>query len=297
MRVWLTQHSRALVATLTRFARSPLASLLNVAVIGIAAALPVGLYVVLDNLQQVVRAHGSAPQLSLYLALDASDPDVAAIRRRLEQDLRVAKFNFVPREQALQELTAGAGLAAVVESLQHNPLPHAFVVDPRGRGPEALETLRDEFRKWPKVAHVQLDSAWAKRLDALLNVGEVALLLLAAALGFGMITVTFNTIRLQILAQREEIEVSRLLGAIDPYIRRPFLYYGTLLGAAGAVAAWALVWLGIVTLNTSLSELGLLYGTTLQLQPLSILDSGRVALVLIALGWLGAWLSVRRHLG
>lgn len=297
MRIWLTQHARTLVATLSRFARSPLASLLNVAVIGIALALPVGLYVVLDNLQHLARTHGSAPQLSLYMALDAGSQEVALIRDRLQQDPRVEKFSFVPRDQALRELKASTGLSEVIDSLQHNPLPDAFVVDARNGGAETQETLRDELRRWPKVAHVQLDSAWAKRLEALLQLGRFALLLLAAALAFGMVTITFNTIRLQILTQREEVEVCRLLGATDPFIRRPFLYYGLVLGAAGALAAWALVWLSIYLLNENLTEVGHLYGAAVQLRPLTLEDSSGVLLFSTWLCWLGAWLSVRQHLG
>ena len=297
MRIWLAQHARTLAATLARFARSPLSSLLNVAVIGVALALPVSLYVILGNLQQLAQAHGSTPQLSLYMALDAGDQEVALVRDRLQQDPRVGRFSFVPRDQALQDLKSSAGLAEVVDSLHQNPLPHAFVVDPRSGSAESLERLRDELRKWPKVAHVQLDSAWARRLDALLRVGAIALLLLAAALAFGMVTVTFNTIRLHILTQREEVEVSRLLGATDPFIRRPFLYYGVILGAAGAAAAWVLVWLGVYVLNQGLTEIGQLYGTGLQLRPLTAEDSGGILVLSAALCWLGAWLSVRRHLG
>jgi cell division transport system permease protein len=296
MRAWLTQHARALAATLSRLVRAPLASALNVAVIGIALALPLGLYLVLANLQGLARAHGSTPQLSLYLALEASAADVARIEERLQQHPRVHKFVFVPRDQALRELMAGAGLADVIASLPHNPLPDAFVVDTRDGRAQMLEALRDELRQWPKVGHVQLDSTWAKRLEALLNVGRVALLVLAAALGLGMATASFNTIRLQILSQREEIEVSGLLGATDRFIQRPFLYYGALLGLGSALLAWCLVELGVHTLNHSLIEVGTLYDTTVRLRRLSPEESGSLVLFSTILCWIGAWLSVRSHL-
>lgn len=296
MRIWLTQHARTLAATLARLARSRIAGLLNIAVIGIALALPVGGYVVLGNLQHLARTHGSTPQLSLFLALDAGSDDAASVRDRLKQHANVLKFSFVPRDQALRELKASAGLAEVVDSLQHNPLPDAFVVDARESGAENLEKLREEFRKWPKVAHVQLDSAWAKRLDALLRLGKFVLLLLAAVLAFGMVTVTFNTIRLQILTQREEIEVSRLIGATDPFIRRPFLYYGAVLGAFGGLTAWALVVAGAYALNRSLTEIGQIYGVSVDLQPLTLVESAGIVMFSTWLCWLGAWLSVQQHL-
>jgi cell division transport system permease protein len=280
---------------MARLASSPLASGLNVAVIGIALALPAGLYVVLGNLQHLARAYGSAPQLSLYLALDAGAADASLIRDRLAQQAQVASFRFVPRDQALRELKAGAGIADVIDSLPRNPLPDAFVIEASHGNPATLEALRDEFRTWPKVAHVQLDALWARRLDALLRVGKFVLLLLAASLAFGMVTVTFNTIRLQILTQREEIEISKLIGATDAFIRRPFLYYGALLGTAGGGAAWALVALATAGLNHGLVELVNLYGSNFRLQPLSAEDGASLLGFSAWLCWLGAWLSVRQH--
>jgi cell division transport system permease protein len=297
MRSWLTQHGRGCAAACMRLVGSPLASTLNVAVIGIALALPAGLYVVLGNLQDLARAHGGGPQVSVYMALDAGGSDVASVRDRLKQHARVERFRFVPRDQALRELKTSVGIADVVDTLQHNPLPDAFVIDAKEANPEALEALRGEFRKWPKVAHVQLDSAWARRLDALLTAGKFALLLLAASLAFGMVAVTFNTIRLQILTQREEIEISNLIGATDAFIRRPFLYHGAVLGAAGGLAAWALVWLGVHVLNQGLTELAQLYGANLRLQPPSLEDGGSLLLFSTWLSWFGAWLCVQQHLG
>jgi cell division transport system permease protein len=296
MKIWLTQHARALSGTLARFSRARTTSLLNIAVIGIALALPAGGYVVLENVQRLARAHASVPQLSLYLAHDASAEDTAGVRKRLTRHASVLKFSFIPREQALRELTASAGLGDVVSSLRHNPLPDAFVVDAKDGGAGNLEKMRAEFQKWPKVAHVQLDSAWAKRLDALLAFGEVVVLLVAAVLAFGMVAVTFNTIRLQIMTRREEIEVSRLIGATDSFIRRPFLYYGTVLGALGGFAAWVLVWAGTYALNTSLAEVGQIYGVDLSMRALTFMESAAILVLSTVTGWLGAWLSVRQHL-
>ncbi len=174
----------------------------------------------------------------------------------------------MPREQALKELKASTGLADVVDSLPQNPLPDAFVVLPRDTQPEALEKLRDEVRGWPKVTHVQLDTAWARRLEAGLKLARLAVWLLATLFAFALVAVTFNTIRLQILTRREEIEVSKLIGATDPFIRRPFLYFGALQGLAGGVAAWAIIWAGVWLLNGALAELTQLYSARIELQHL-----------------------------
>lgn len=296
MKAWLWDHIDAFSTTIARLARTPVATLLNIGVIGIALALPTGLYVALVNLQGFAHSLVSDPQLSVFLALDASRAEADRIGNRLRQHPGVRNARFVPRDQALKELKASSGLADVVDSLPQNPLPDAFVVLPRDTQPQALEALRDEVKRWPKVTHVQLDAAWARRLEAGLRLARLAAGLLATLFAFALVAVTFNTIRLQILTRREEIEVSKLIGATDPFIRRPFLYYGALQGLAGGVAAWAIVWAGVQLLNGALSELAQLYATRVELEHLSPEDSLSLLVFSAGLGWFGSWLSVSQHL-
>ena len=296
MKAWLWHQLDALRGTLTRFARTPLAALLNIGVIGVALALPAGLYVAVVNLQGLVRTLASDPQLSIFLSLDATRAEAKQIEGRLRKHPLVREARFVAREQALKELKASTGLGDVVDGLPQNPLPDAFVVLPREAGAQALEALRDEVRGWPKVSHVQLDTAWAQRLEAGLRLARLAIALLAALFAFALVAVTFNTIRLQILTRREEIEVSKLIGATDAFIRRPFLYFGALQGIAGGLAAWLIIGAAVVVLNGALSDLGQLYGTRLELRHLGLEDSLSLIAFSGVLGWLGSWLSVNQHL-
>ena len=296
MKAWFWQHRDALATTIARLARTPVATLLNLGVIGAALALPVGLYVTLDNLREFTRSLASDPQLSVFLALDAGKAAVDKIRVRLVQHPGVRDARFIPRDQALKELKTSTGLGDVVDSLPQNPLPDAFVVLPRERAPDALEKLRDDIAGWPGVTHVQLDTAWARRLEAGLKVARLAVGLLTTLFAFALVAVTFNTIRLQILTRREEIEVSKLIGATDGFIRRPFLYFGALQGLAGGVAAWAIVWGGVQLLNGALAELAMLYDARFALIPLGSGDSLSLFVFATGLGWFGAWLSVSQHL-
>jgi cell division transport system permease protein len=296
VRAWLWHQLDSFATTVARFARSPIVTLLNVGVIGIALALPVGLYVALDNVRGAVHTLASDPQLSVFLALDAGRSDTEKIAARLKQHPSVREVRYVPRDQALKELKASTGLADVVDSLPNNPLPDAFVVQPRDPAPEVLERLRDEIGAWPKVTHVQLDAAWARRLEAGLRVARLAVWVLAALFAFALVAVTFNTIRLQILTRREEIEVSKLIGATDSFIRRPFLYFGALQGLLGGGAAWAIIWVSLQLLNNGLADLSLLYATQIELRHLGTEDSASLLLFSAALGWFGSWLSVDQHL-
>ena len=296
MRAWLTQHGRAALATAARLGRSPLTTLFNVIVVGIALALPAGLYVGLVNVQKAVRTVSPEPQLTLFLALDASKADASAVDTRLKQHPQVARMRYVPRERALEDLKRATGMTGVAEALDRNPLPDAFVIDSTDGTPEAMERLRAELAAWPKVAHVQLDAEWAQRLDAALRLGRVALMLFGTVLAFALVAITFNTISLQILTRREEIEVTTLIGATDAFIRRPFLYYGAALGLLGGLAAWGFVWAATAVLNGALVDLSYLYGARWEIGQLGARDSLSLLAFAAVLGWLGAWLSVGRHL-
>jgi cell division transport system permease protein len=293
MRTWFHLHATALRDTLRRLAAAPLATLLNVVVMGVALSLPAGLYSGLARLQSAIGQLASDPQVTIFLALDAGQTDVADLERRLRDHPDVRSARFVSRDDALADLRRSVQMGDVLDALGQNPLPDAFVVTARDNQPDALERLRDAARHWPKVADVSLDSAWARRLEAGLRLGRVLTALLAALLGAALVGVTFNTIRLQILSRREEIEVAKLIGATNGFIRRPFLYYGTLQGLGGGAVAGAILAGGVWALNRNLA------GLTGELDIFQGLGASAGAALLgisTLLGWLGAWLSVSRHL-
>ena len=295
MSSWLRQHWQTFRLTLARLRGNPVATLLNVMVIGVALALPLGGYLLLQNLGGVTREIAGNPQVSLFLARDAGKADIAALQARLKQIPGVRAVRFIPREQALAGLRRSENMADVIATLQTNPLPDAFVLETGGTAAE-LEKLEPELKALPKIAHVQLDSAWVKRLETLIELGRTAVLILATLLASGLVAVTFNTIRLQILTQKDEIEVSKLIGATDAFIRRPFFHLGLIQGALGGLAALAIVYLCRLILNRSILELAQLYGSDFRLGFFGFSDCLALLVFAAFLGWLGAYMSVSRHL-
>jgi cell division transport system permease protein len=291
-----SEHIRVALSTLQRMLATPVASILNILVIGITLSLPTGLYVLLQNVQLLANQVVGTPQISVFLTMDASKEEIRRIGKQLQLHDMVDHIEYVPREQALEQLKRSTGLTDVVGGLSQNPLPDAYIVFPKKSDPQLLEALRDELQKLPSLDKVQLDSAWAHKLDALLKFGRLAVLILAALLSLALVAITFNTIRLQILTQRDEIEVSRLIGATNAFIRRPFLYFGLLQGLLGGVAAWLLISASLALLNNSLASLAQLYTSNFTLQSLSVADTLTLLLFSAYLGWMGSWLSVAQHL-
>ncbi len=291
MNAWLSQHRAASVSALRRLWATPLNTLLSLLVIGIALTLPAFGYILLDSLRDLGKNSSSVQQISLFMNLDASRKDVGDIENRLKQ-AATGKWRFVPKEEAIKRMQAKEGMAEIVASLPRNPLPDAFIVEPTNTEPEALEILRKEIASWPKVAHVQLDSAWVKRFDAFLKLGKLALWLLAGIFAAGLVAATFNTIRLQVLAQAAEIEVARMIGATDVFVRRPFYYFGALQGALGGLLAAGLVLGALSLLAGPVSDLAALYGGSFSLRAPGAVEVAALMSIGAFLGWLGAQLSV-----
>jgi len=292
----LVQHIGILRTALRRIFSSRLGGFFNILVIGIALSLPAGMYLLLQNLQGLVTQLSGTPQISLFLSLDAKTDDIDKLRRQLAQHPDIARVEFVARADALEQLKQSTGLADVIGGLQQNPLPDAFVIYPKPGEAQTLEALRNELAKLPRVEQAQLDSAWAYKLEALLKFGRIVALILAGLLSLALVAITFNTIRLQILTQSSEIEVAKLIGATNGFIRRPFLYFGAAQGLLGGIMAWLIITLSLLLLNHQVNALSQLYASQFVLHPMSFGDSISLLLFSMYLGWLGAWLSVARHL-
>lgn len=297
MKQWLAQHRLAFALVAGRARRTPLSLLLMVAVIGVTLSLPAMLYVGLDNLQRFAGNFvGSTPQISLFLKLDASEAQVKDIGERLGKHAGVASYRFVSRDNAWQEMQRSTGLADVGGGLEQNPLPDAYIVEAKGSDPVALEALHGEMQQWPGVEHAQLDAVWVERLHTLLQLGSKLVTVIAVLLGLALLIITGNSIRLQIATQREEIELSRLIGATDRFIRRPFLYAGMLYGIGGGLAALAILSTVVWMFNASIVDLAQSYASDFRL----VMPTADVCLALLGgstlLGWTGAYVAVNRAL-
>lgn len=291
MKAWLEHNLHSLGQAWRTLAGQPFASLFSILVMGIALALPTGLYVGLANLDRLAGGVPTQPELTLYLK-PGTDPGQG---RRLAQDLAgrrdVARARFVAKEEGLLHLQE-AGLAELIAGLDANPLPDAILVTAAGTAPADLERLATDLGKRPEADRLIADTDWARRLAALLAFGHELVLLLAVLLGLALAAITGNTIRLQIYAAREEIEVSRLIGATDRFIRRPFLYFGALQGLLGGLAGWAIVSAGLWQLQGGLTRLAGAWGGQFSLAGLGPIEIAILLSSASLLGFLGAFLAV-----
>lgn len=296
MKAWMHANQQALMLVLKKLRAAPLTNLVMAGVIGAALSLPAGLYMLIANLGNAAAGMDTDPQITLFLALDAQQEVVKDIDKRLHGHPGVRDYRFASREEAWHDLQEKNGIQGALTGLEKNPLPDAFVIHVKSSDPAAAEALQKEFAAWANVEHAQLDAAWVKRLYALLQLGEKAVLILSGLLGFALIAIVGNTIRLQILTQREEIEVSKLIGATDRFIRRPFLYAGTLQGLAGGITTWLILYAALYVFNLSVADLARLYASDFRLQPLA----PQASLILVGcsalLGWVGSYWAVSRHL-
>jgi len=291
---YLASHARAAVFTLGRLARAPGSSGLTVMVVAIALALPGGLHLLIQNLSRVSAGWEGSAEVSLFLEQSVSDRAASALAQGLGERDDVAAARAISRDQALAEFRRLSGFGEALEVLDRNPLPAVVVLRPVR--PAVAESMVGELRELPEVDHAQLDREWLRRLQAILNTMERAILVIGVLLGAGVILIVGNTIRLDIQNHRREIEISKLIGATDAFIRRPFLYTGIWYGIAGGVLAVLLVLVALYALHGPAARLASLYDAR---SPFGGLDAATVAVLLGGgplLGWAGAWLAVGRHL-
>jgi cell division transport system permease protein len=294
--MWLRLQMRAGLRAARQMVRQPFNTLLAALVVGIAAALPATGYMLLDNLQRLTGNVSAAPEISVFMQPGVGPEALKAAEKQIRATAGGARIEAVSRDAALQRFRDNEALAEILAALPENPFADAFVIRFGSADAARLESLRGELAKLPDVEHVQLDSAWAKRLDALIALGRQALAMLGVALGLGLIAVTFNTIRLQLLTQRDEIEVSRLLGATDAWIRRPFHWFGALQGLLGGALAGVLALVATHMLAEPVAGIAGLYSLEFVLRPLGPIHWLMLLALCAFLGWLGAGASVRRHL-
>jgi cell division transport system permease protein len=295
---YFTHHLWVLVSSLGVLWRTPFATFMTAAVIGIALALPAGLHVLLQNVQKLSTGWEGTAQMSLFLKQDVSEKRIQSLAKKLRKWDGVAQVRYISRKQALEEFRKLSGFGGALDSLNENPLPAVLVVRPTSEAaePGQMELLLGKVQELKPVDLAQLDMEWVRRLSGIIELGKRGVLLLGSLLSLAILLVIGNTIRLTILSRRDEIVVTKLIGATNAFIRRPFLYTGFWYGLMGAVLAWVLVGILLGLLSNPVSRLSFLYNSQFSLGGLDLETTAILLSSGILLGLLGSWLAVGKHL-
>jgi cell division transport system permease protein len=295
---YLARHAHALVSSAGHLTRAPIATLFTVVVMGLALALPLGLEVLVRNVRAATGDFSGAVSVSVYLKTGVSESRAQQLARLARERPGVGAVQLITATQALAQFRTQSGFGAALDALQDNPLPHVLAITPvaMNSSPADMESLRRYLAAWPEADTVQLDGDWVARFNAILDLLRRALLLAAGLLGLGVVAVVGNTIRLEIQNRRAEIEVTKLVGGTNGFVRRPFLYTGALYGLLGGLTAWLLVAIALHLLGPATARVAQSYGSAFALAGPAPRDLGILLGAGTLLGWLGAWLAAARHL-
>jgi cell division transport system permease protein len=298
MKQWLERHLQTLVGSLGRLWAQPFATLLTVLVIGIALALPACLHVLVQNVRAASGGWGNALDISVYMKPAATLEQAQQAEKRIAQRRDVEDVTLVKADDALAEFRKNSGFGEALDALKDNPLPHALVVRPSAtfRDPAHVDTLSAELRKIEGVDIVQLDTAWVSRFNAILDVVRRVVLLAAGLFALGILVIVGNTIRLDIENRRDEIEVTKLVGGSDGFVRRPFLYNGVWYGLGGGLVAWLTVTVVIALLGEPVQRIAGLYGSSFGLQGLGLRGSAVLLAGGVLLGWFGSFIAATKEI-
>lgn len=295
---WLTRHLQALLFAAGRLARAPFSTAFTILVIAIALTLPATFALLIASVRSVSSDFANAVDVTVYFKGDVAIEKVQQLAASARQRKGVAQVKVIPADEALEDFRKDSGFGAALDALEKNPLPHAMDLRPTAdaASPAALESLQRYLAAWPEVDVVQVDSEWVLRLNAILDLLRRIVLGSAALLGLGVVAVITNTIRLEIYNRRAEIEVTKLVGGSNAFVRRPFLYTGLFYGGGGALLAAALVWAACRLLAAPVGRLAASYGSAFAVATPSPREFGLLLALGLGLGLTGAFLSASRHL-
>jgi len=295
---WFVRHLQALLFALGRLARAPFATSFTVLVIALAITLPALFALMVGSLRDTTGELARSVSISVFFKRDVALDRVRQLADGVRERAGVATVTVIPADEALDTFRKDSGFGTAVDALTENPLPHALDVRPAedAATPSDLEALQRHLETWPEVDLVQADAEWVRRLDAILDLARRLLLGTAALLAVGVVAVIGNTVRLEILNRRAEIEITKLVGGSNAFVRRPFLYAGALYGALGALLALVLTLTVRFLLAEPIGRLAASYGSDFTLLLPTLPQCGAVLGGAAFLGLAGAWISAGRHL-
>lgn len=289
-------HLRQSVSSLGELWRSPVWTLVTIAVLGISMTLPATLHVLVKNLQQVSSSYDQSFEISLFLKNDVTETDIATLVTLLQGDKDVAKVRLIDKTAAMAEFKQESGFGEAISFLDQNPLPDVLLVTPAQSQPAAAEALLNKLQKERFVELAKLDISWLERLAAIMSLVQQVVYTIAALLLCGALLVIGNTIRLLIMDKKAEIEVMKLVGATDSFIQRPFLYTGIWLGVFGGFLAFLVIELMLYWLHGAIANVTQLYQSGFVLNVLTLQEFGLLMLIAVSLGLVGSYLAVRSHI-
>jgi cell division transport system permease protein len=293
---YFSRHAQALLSAFGRLIRQPLGTVLTVFVIAIALALPSTLWLLVKNARIATGDVTDSIELSVFFKADVPLEQAEQLAAAARQRPGVGEVTLIAADDALEEFRQYSGFGAALDALQGNPLPHVIVVKPEAlyANPSGVESLKRYLAAWPEVETVQFDGEWVRRLTAILDLLRNVLVVFAVVLGIGVLAVVGNAIRLEIRARRSEIEVTKLVGGTNAFVRRPFLYEGVIFGLLGGGAAVGIVSLAVASLIEPVSRLASLYGGQFVLSGIGVIEAAVLVVGGALLGVIGAWLGAAR---
>lgn len=294
---WFMRHVSTSIGSLGRLVRQPFASLMIILVIAVTLAIPASLTLIVKNARTISSGWDNALDFSIYLDRDLAESEATGLARLIEQRADVESVRLITASDALEEFKQQSGFGEALDQLSANPLPHTLVVRPSAANTSAsMILLQEELSNLPEADVVQVDTEWVQRFHAILDIVRQAIAIGASLLGAAIVVIIGNTIRLDIQNRREEIEVTKLIGASNAFVRRPFLWSGFWFGLFGGLLAIGLVQYGLFLLEQPAARLAGLYQSGVMIQALSLEESLAIMGTGVGLGLVGSWLAAARHM-
>jgi cell division transport system permease protein len=298
LRAYRDLHAHALFSSLGRLVASRLNAVLTIIVLSISISLACGFYLLVENVQQLTTDLEASNQISLFLRDDVSLASATKLANGIKLDPSVQTVKVITKEQALKDFEEFSGFGDAVRALEKNPLPIVLQVIPKNSLEEGqnIQTLVENFKQAGEVDFAQLDLEWVKKLQLMIDVGQMSVILLGMLLSFAVLFITGNTIRLELHNRKDEIVIAKLVGATNSFVQRPFLYSGFWIGFFSGISAWFIVTIMMLILKQPVEKLSMLYNSSFHLLFMGFFETIGLIFVSAGLGIAGSWVVVQLQL-
>jgi cell division transport system permease protein len=299
LRSWARRQLYSFFSSLGNLLAHRLGTLMTILVLGLAMALPLGLHLVVKNLEALDLKRESWGSITVFLDLAAGEREALALAAEAGR-LHGAQVESVSPAAGMLEFGEASGLGQALDLFDENPLPWVLHVTPHVAEGGDLEAAVAALAGWLEaqgaVELVQVDHKWLQRLESIMTLGQALSRVLGLLFSLAVVVVVANTIRLDVSGQSAQIQVLNMVGAPNGFIRQPFLYSGLWYGLSGALLALALLEGSLLYLRAPVEQLLDAYGNRFSMLGLDGFETAAVLASGGLLGLLGSWLAVRHHL-
>lgn len=246
------------------------------------------------NASDILTLWKKGVRIMAYLYQDVPAEKIPEIQKKISGMYSVEDVRFISKEEAFDVLKQQMKRqSSLLENLKENPLPNAFEIRMTASSQtwEKIENLASRIQSIPQIEEVEYGQRWLARFSYIINLFKLSGYVLGILFSVASVFIVANTVRLVLYSRRDEIEIMRLVGASDRFVKVPFYIEGVILGALGGIIGLIVLFITFVSVTSNIDQ-----SITSGAFQIRFFSYGVMLIIFISsmfVGWLGCFLSLK----